>query len=54
MSDWVERYRHLCEERLDRLDDYLSDLHGKLASDRGADGHIEGGTSIDGMDGKHE
>src|SRR5829696_9596269 len=26
VSDWVERYRKLWEERLDRLDDYLRDL----------------------------
>ncbi len=26
VSDWVEPYRKIWEERLDRLDDYLSDL----------------------------
>ena len=26
VADWVERYRQLWEERLDRLDDYLSEL----------------------------
>ena len=26
VSEWLERYRELWEERFDRLDDYLSDL----------------------------
>lgn len=26
---WIEEYRHLWEERLDRLDDYLQELQGK-------------------------
>ena len=26
VSDWVERYRHIWEERFDRLDEYLSEL----------------------------
>jgi len=26
VSEWLERYRHLWEERLDRLDDYLREL----------------------------
>jgi DNA-binding transcriptional ArsR family regulator len=26
VSDWAEQYRHVWEERLDRLDDYLKDL----------------------------
>ena len=34
VADWVERYRRFWEERLDRLDDYLSELQGKSASDR--------------------
>jgi DNA-binding transcriptional ArsR family regulator len=29
VSDWVERYRHLWEERFDRLDDYLRELQEK-------------------------
>jgi DNA-binding transcriptional ArsR family regulator len=27
--DWAEHYRHLWEQRLDRLDDYLSELQKK-------------------------
>jgi DNA-binding transcriptional ArsR family regulator len=26
VSDWLERYRHLWEERLERLDDYLREV----------------------------
>jgi DNA-binding transcriptional ArsR family regulator len=26
VSDWVEEYQHIWEQRLDRLDEYLSDL----------------------------
>ena len=26
VADWAERYRHICEARLDRLDDYLQEL----------------------------
>jgi DNA-binding transcriptional ArsR family regulator len=26
VSEWLERYRHLWEERLERLDDYLREL----------------------------
>ncbi len=29
VSDWVEHYRHLWEERFDRLDDYLRELQQK-------------------------
>jgi DNA-binding transcriptional ArsR family regulator len=29
VSDWVERYRQLWEERFDRLDDYLKQLQQK-------------------------
>ena len=29
VSDWVERYRRIWEERLDRLDDYLHELQKK-------------------------
>ena len=28
-TDWMEQYRRLWEERLDRLDDYLMELQGK-------------------------
>ncbi len=34
VSDWVERYRELWEPRLNRLDDYLSDLQRSTESDR--------------------
>ncbi len=26
VADWVEQYRHIWEQRLDRLDDYLRDI----------------------------
>jgi DNA-binding transcriptional ArsR family regulator len=26
VSDWVEQYRHIWEQRFDRLDDYLNEL----------------------------
>src|SRR5213082_2801204 len=29
VADWAERYRHLWEARLDRLDDYLKELTAK-------------------------
>jgi DNA-binding transcriptional ArsR family regulator len=29
VTDWVERYRQMWEERFDRLDDYLRDLKNK-------------------------
>jgi DNA-binding transcriptional ArsR family regulator len=29
ISDWVGRYRHFWEQRLDRLDDYLHELQKK-------------------------
>jgi DNA-binding transcriptional ArsR family regulator len=29
VADWTERYRHLWEARLDRLDDYLKQLTAK-------------------------
>jgi DNA-binding transcriptional ArsR family regulator len=28
-SDWIEQYRQCWEERLDRLSDYLHDVHAK-------------------------
>ncbi|MDA1061303.1 MAG: metalloregulator ArsR/SmtB family transcription factor [Chloroflexi bacterium] len=34
VSDWVEHYRRLWEERLDRLDEYLSELQRESAGDR--------------------
>ena len=32
VADWTERYRHIWEERLDRLDDYLQQLNAKEKS----------------------
>src|SRR3954469_16018964 len=32
-SDWLEEYRRLWEERLDRLDEYLRTLQGKEQND---------------------
>jgi DNA-binding transcriptional ArsR family regulator len=29
VADWAERYRHIWEQRLDRLDDYLQELKAK-------------------------
>jgi DNA-binding transcriptional ArsR family regulator len=29
VADWAERYRHLWEQRLDRLDTYLQELQAK-------------------------
>jgi DNA-binding transcriptional ArsR family regulator len=29
VAQWVEHYRHLCEESFDRLDEYLSELKAK-------------------------
>ncbi len=34
VAEWVERYRGLWEARLDRLDDYLSELQRRPVSDR--------------------
>ena len=34
VADWVEHYRDFWEQRLDRLDDYLSDLQGSTEADR--------------------
>ncbi|MYD54018.1 MAG: winged helix-turn-helix transcriptional regulator [Chloroflexi bacterium] len=34
VSDWVERYREFWEPRLDRLDEYLSDLQSNVDADR--------------------
>ena len=33
VDDWVERYRDLWEERLDRLDDYLKELQQREKKD---------------------
>ena len=35
VAGWVERYRELWEERLDRLDDYLTELQVRSSSARG-------------------
>ncbi|MYA02219.1 MAG: winged helix-turn-helix transcriptional regulator [Chloroflexi bacterium] len=37
VSDWVERYREFWEPRLDRLDDYVSDLQSNVDADRERD-----------------
>ena len=41
VADWVERYRQLWEERLDRLDDYLSELQLGASTDRGHEDRLE-------------
>ncbi len=33
VSDWLEKYRHIWEERLDRLDLYLTDIQPKKSID---------------------
>jgi DNA-binding transcriptional ArsR family regulator len=33
VSDWVEQYRHIWEQRLDRLDDYLRELKSEEKPD---------------------
>jgi DNA-binding transcriptional ArsR family regulator len=35
VADWAERYRHLWEERLDRLDTYLQQLKAKERKSHG-------------------
>ena len=37
VAGWVERYRPLWEARLDRLDDYLSELQAEPSNQRGAE-----------------
>lgn len=34
VDDWLERYRRLWEERLDRLEDYLKELQAKEKKER--------------------
>ena len=34
VDDWLERYRRLWEERLDRLDDYLRELQAKEKTEK--------------------
>lgn len=41
VADWVGRYRRFWEERLDRLDDYLSELQGNSASRRQREDRVE-------------
>jgi DNA-binding transcriptional ArsR family regulator len=38
VSEWVERYRRLWEERLDRLDDYLRELQAQEEQSTNATG----------------
>ena len=33
-GEWVERYRDIWEQRLDRLDEYLKELQGEKSSER--------------------
>ena len=35
VADWAERYRHIWEARLDRLDDYLQELKAKKEKKHG-------------------
>ena len=35
VADWAEHYRHIWEERLDRLDEYLQELKAKEKSHGG-------------------
>ena len=35
VADWTERYRHIWEERLDRLDQYLQQMKAKEARSHG-------------------
>jgi len=39
VSDWTERYRRIWEERLDRLDDYVQQLHKKEKKTHGGKQH---------------
>ncbi len=39
VSDWAERYRHLWEERLDRLDDYLQHIQTRGRKNHGRKQH---------------
>ena len=41
VADWVERYRQLWEERLGRLDDYLSELQLGASNDRAQEDRLE-------------
>src|SRR3972149_1893051 len=51
VADWVERYRQLWEERLDRLDDYLSELQLGASNDRR---HEDQPDRRDGIEGGHD
>lgn len=41
VADWVERYRQLWEERLDRLDEYLTEFQSSASTDRGQGEQLE-------------
>jgi DNA-binding transcriptional ArsR family regulator len=41
VADWVERYRQLWEERLDRLGDYLSELQMQPSTDQRHEDQLE-------------
>src|SRR3972149_985037 len=51
VADWVERYRQLWEERLDRLDDYLSELQLGASNDRAQEDRLERRDGSGGADG---
>jgi len=51
VADWVERYRQLWEERLDRLDAYLGGLQLRAATDRR---HEDQPDRRDGIEGAHD
>ncbi len=35
VADWAEQYRHIWDDRFDRLDDYIRDLQDKKRQERG-------------------
>jgi DNA-binding transcriptional ArsR family regulator len=39
VSDWTERYRQIWEERLDRLDEYVQQLHSREKKHHGRKQH---------------
>ncbi len=41
LDAWLDSYRHLWEARLDRLDDYLRELHGSEMDKEEEDGNEE-------------
>lgn len=47
VADWVERYRQLWEERLDRLDAYLGELQLRASTDRRHEDQLEGRDDVE-------